>query len=200
LPERYKGVFPKGEEEIQEAIAYTDFALRRFFEEASRQPWYKNTLFVLTADHCSTHIDPYYKTSLGYFNVPIIFYAPGDSTLHGIDTQRVVEQIDIMPTVLSYLGYADPYVAFGTDLLHTPDADTWAINNNNGMYQYVKGDYVMQFTDEGEVKAIYNYRTDWFLHNNLKGQLGDVEAEMERTLKAIIQQYMVRMTQDRMLP
>ena len=67
------------------------------------------------------------------------------------------------------------------------------------MYQYVKGDYVMQFTDEGEVKAIYNYRTDWFLHNNLKGQLGDVEAEMERTLKAIIQQYMVRMTEDRLV-
>jgi hypothetical protein len=37
------------------------------------------------------------------------------------------------------------------------------------------------------------------MHHNLKGQLGDVEADMERTLKAIIQQYMIRMTEDKLV-
>jgi phosphoglycerol transferase MdoB-like AlkP superfamily enzyme len=201
LPERYKGVFPKGEKEIQEAIAYTDFALRRFFEEASRQPWYKNTLFVLTADHCSTHIDPYYKTSLGYFNVPIIFYAPGDSTLHGIDTQRVVEQIDIMPTVLGYLHYDKPYLAFGKDMLHATPEDTHALHwvPESSGYEFVKGPYALEFDGE-QVTAAYRYRTDsTFTHNVLKSMPADTLNAMTREMKSVIQQYMYRMNNDQLV-
>lgn len=201
LPERYKGIFPKGEKEIQEAIAYTDFALRRFFEEASKQPWYKNTLFVLTADHCSTHIDPYYKTSLGYFNVPIIFYAPGDSTLHGIDTQRVVEQIDIMPTVLGYLHYDKPYLAFGKDMLHATPEDTHALHwvPESSGYEFVKGGYALEFDGE-QVTAAYRYRTDsTFTHNVIKSMPADTLNAMTREMKSVIQQYMNRMNNDRLV-
>lgn len=201
VPERYRDVYvdePGDDNPIHKCIRYVDHALRRFFETAKQQPWYENTLFVFASDHTNWTTRPEYMTDLGLYGGSIFFFDP----IGQMPAERrhcIAQQIDIMPTVLSYLGYDEPYVAFGNDLLHTPDADTWAINNNNGMYQYVKGDYVMQFTDDGEVKAIYNYRTDWFLHNNLKGQLGDVEAEMERTLKAIIQQYMVRMTEDRLV-
>jgi len=201
VPERYRDVFadePGDDNPMHKCIRYVDAALRKFFDTAKQQSWYDNTLFVITSDHTNLSSRPEYQTDLGLYGGSILFFDPSGQ-LPAERRHCIAQQIDIMPTVLSYLGYADPYVAFGTDLLHTPDADTWAINNNNGMYQYVKGDYVMQFTDEGKVKAIYNYRTDWFLHNNLKGQLGDVEAEMERTLKAIIQQYMVRMTEDRLV-
>ena len=201
LPERYKGKFPKGEKEIQEAIAYTDYALRRFFKEASKQPWYKNTLFVLTADHCSTHIDPYYKTSLGYFNVPIIFYAPGDSTLHGIDTQRVVEQIDIMPTVLGYLHYDKPYLAFGKDMLHVTPENTHALHwvPESSGYEFVKGGYALEFDGE-QVTAAYRYRTDsTFTHNVIKSMPADTLNAMTREMKSVIQQYMNGMNNDRLV-
>ena len=201
LPERYKGVFPKGEKEIQEAIAYTDYALRRFFEEASKQPWYKNTLFVLTADHCSTHIDPYYKTSLGYFNVPIIFFAPGDSTLHGYDQERVVEQVDIMPTVLGYLHYDKPYLAFGKDMLHTMPDDTHALHwvPESSGYEFVKGHYALEFDGE-QVTAAYRYRTDsLFADNMLQTMPADTLAVMIREMKSVIQQYMKRMNEDRLV-
>ena len=88
MPERYKNVFPKGEEALQESIAYSDHALKLFFETARKKAWFKNTLFVITADHTSRQIDPFYKTSLGYYTVPIILYAPGDESLHGYDTER----------------------------------------------------------------------------------------------------------------
>lgn len=201
VPERYRDVYvdePGDDNPMHKCIRYVDDALRKFFETAKQQSWYDNTLFVITSDHTNLSSRPEYQTDLGLYGGSIFFFDPSGQ-LPAERRHCIAQQIDIMPTVLGYLGYGDPYVAFGTDLLHTPDADTWAINNNNGMYQYVKGDYVMQFTDDGEVKAIYNYRTDWFLHNNLKGQLGDVEAEMERTLKAVIQQYMVRMTEDRLV-
>ena len=201
LPERYKGVFPKGEKEIQEAIAYTDHALRLFFEKASHEPWYKNTLFVITADHCSTHIDPFYMTSLGYFNVPIIFYAPGDSTLHGYDTQRVVEQTDIMPTVLSYLHYDKPYLAFGKDMLHTPAEETHALHwvPESSGYEFVKGPYALEF-DGQEVTAAYCYRTDSvFAHDVLHTMPADTLDMMTRQMKSIIQQYMKRMNNDQLV-
>jgi phosphoglycerol transferase MdoB-like AlkP superfamily enzyme len=107
----------------------------------------------------------------------------------------IAQQIDIMPTILGYLGYNRPYVAFGIDLLNTPSEDTWAVTNNNGIYQYVKGDYVIHF-DGTSTKAAYNYKKDRLLEHNLISDpsLRPTFQSMERTLKAIIQSYMQRMT------
>ena len=201
LPERYKGVFPKGELPLQECIAYTDHALRHFFQTASRQPWFKNTVFVITADHSSSPIDPFYKTTLGLFNVPIIIYVPGDDTLHGYDTQHVVEQVDIMPTVLSYLHYDYPYLAFGKDMLHTPAEKTHALHwvpESNG-YEFVKGDYALEF-DGKEVTAAYRYRSDSVFKHNIKHEIPtDTLLNMTKQMKSIIQQYMYRMNNDQLV-
>ncbi len=198
MPDRYKGRFPKGERPLQESIGYTDNALRLFFHTASRQPWYRNTLFVITADHSSTTIDPCYTTTLGNHTVPIILYAPGDSLLHGYDTERVVEQIDIMPTVLSYLHYDRPYIAFGKDMLHTPPAETHALHwvTEFSGYQFVKGRYAIDF-DGQTVTAAYRYRTDSTLSRNVLGEMpADTLRQMTRQMQSIVQQYMHRMTTD----
>ena len=156
IPEKYQGHFPQGERPLQQCIAYTDYALKRFFETASRQPWFKNTLFVITADHVSQQIDPFYCTTLGNYCVPVILYAPGDTSLHGYDEERVVEQIDIMPTVLAYLHYDKPYIAFGCDMLGTPLDNGFALHwlPESNSYEYVWGDYALQF-DGKQVIAAY---------------------------------------------
>ena len=200
MPERYKNVFPKGEEALQESIAYSDHALKLFFETARKKAWFKNTLFVITADHTSRQIDPFYKTSLGYYTVPIILYAPGDESLHGYDTERVVEQTDIMPTVLSYLHYDKPYIAFGKDMLHTQPEETFALHwvpESNG-YEFVKGDYVIEFDGE-QVTAAYRYRTDSLLNHNVKTTMpaGTLQ-QMTLQAKSVIQQYMQRMNNDQL--
>ena len=201
LPERYKGRFPKGDNEIQECVGYTDHALRLFFDKARKQPWFENTLFVITADHTSSHIDPFYKTSLGAYNVPIIFYAPGDSALKGYDNSRVVEQIDIMPTVLSYLHYHHPYVAFGKDMIGTPPKETFALHwvPESSGYQFVKGSYLIDF-DGKDVTAAYNYRTDSTLHHNILATFSkDTLMQMTQQMKSVIQQYMQCMTNDKLV-
>ena len=200
VPDRYKNIYKdaSGDDNIMhKCIRYVDNALRLFFETAKKQKWYNNTIFIITADHTNLTSRAEYQTDLGVFSVPIIIFDPSGE----IKPERrhcVAQQIDIMPTVLNHLGYSKPYVAFGTDLFNTPDSATWAVNHTNGVYQYVKGDYVMQFTDDSKVKAIYNYKKDWFMKQNLKGTLGNMEAQMERELKAIIQSYMERMTEDRL--
>ncbi len=202
LPDRYQGQFPKGESPLQECIAYSDHALRRFFQTASREPWFRRTLFVLTADHTSQQIDPFYTTSLGNFCVPIIFYAPGDSTLCGYDQERVVQQTDIMPTVLGLLRYDCPYVAFGQDMLRTPPSETFALHwlPEASGYEFLSGRYLMQF-DGQHPTAAYAYRTDSLLHSDILSTMpADTLDQMERRAKAVIQQYMQRMTQDRLVP
>ena len=103
-----------------------------------------------------------------------------------------------MPTVLSYLGYDKKYVGFGIDLLTTPAKDTWAVNYNNGFYQYVKGDYLLQW-DGQQTKALYRFRTDLLLENNVADKEPAVRKAMEREVKAIIQSYMERMTKNELV-
>ncbi len=196
IPDQYKSRFPEGNLPIQKCVSYTDMALRNFFVKASHQKWFKNTLFVITADHTNQTARPEYESDLGLFSIPIIFYAPGDTTLAAYRVKSIAQQIDIMPTVLGYLGYDHPYISFGKDLINTAAHNTYAVNYNNGIYQYVKGDYVLQF-DGKQTKAIYNYKTDRLMKHNLLGRIHQ-QVIMEHELKAIIQQYMQRMNTDRL--
>ena len=82
-------------------------------------------------------------------------------------------------------------------MLNTPAEDTWAVNYLNGIYQYVKYGYVLQF-DGTDTKAIYSLE-DRLMKNNLKGKT-ELQPQMERELKAIIQQYMERMTKNHLMP
>ncbi len=200
IPEKYKDRFPQGERPLQECVAYTDYALKRFFETASQQPWFKNTLFVITADHVSQQIDPFYCTTLGNYCVPIILYAPGDASLRGYDEERVVEQIDIMPTVLSYLHYDQPYIAFGCDMLNGSADEGFALHwlPESSSYEYVWGDYALQF-DGKQVTSAYAYRTDSTFSNNVLSSMPPAILDrMQRQMKSVIQQYMQRMTSDKL--
>jgi arylsulfatase A-like enzyme len=132
---------------------------------------------------------------LGGFCSPIIIYDP--SQPEGKTEDKIAQQIDILPTILGILGYSKPYLAFGIDVLNTPAEDTWAVNYLNGIYQYVKYGYVLQF-DGQQTKTVYRL-DDRLMKNNLKGKT-DVETKMERELKAIIQQYMERMKHNRLQP
>ena len=194
IPEKYKSRFPDdGKNPIHKCIRYTDMALREFFETAKKQPWYKNTIFIMTSDHTNAIDHKEYATDLGVYVAPILFFDPSGEMPRG-QRQGIAQQIDIMPTILNYLGYNKPYVAFGIDLLNTPADKTWAVSYNGGIYQYVKGDYFIQF-DGTKLKAAYNYKKDWMMTRNL---VNDQSAQpalttMTKELKAIIQSYMQRM-------
>ncbi len=201
LPKEYVDSFPEDPvHPLFKCIRYTDMALGKFFDTASRQPWFDNTLFVLTSDHSMYPPAPELATDLEIYASPIIFYAPCDSTLRGIDYDRVAQQTDIMPTVLGYLNYDRPYAAFGIDLLNTPARDTWAFSYNNGMYQYTRDGIFMQF-DGKQVRAVYDITTDRMLRNNLVDSIDRTRVgDMERDLKAFIQQYCTAMSGNALVP
>ena len=199
VPEQYRdSLVDEGGQPIHKCVRYTDLALRRFFERASHEPWYQNTIFVLVADHTNQASHDVYKTDLGLYSIPIIFFTPDGSLAPRHDEVTIVQQTDITPTLLHYLGYSKPYLAFGNDLLATEGGDTWAFNYNAGIYQLVKGDLLLQFNGE-RTTAVYRFKTDRLLKDNLVGKLPE-QQPMELFLKALIQQYMSRMNENRLLP
>ncbi len=197
IPEKYKDVYPEEGIIMHKCIRYTDMAIGKFFETASKQPWFNNTIFVMTSDHTNMSDHDYYQTDLGGFCSPIIIYEPGNSECQPEMQDKIAQQIDILPTVMGMLHYPKPYFGFGIDVLNTSAEDTWAVNYLNGIYQYVKHGHVLQF-DGQQTKAVYAL-TDSLMQHDVKGKVPQ-QQQMERELKAIIQQYMERMTQDRLTP
>ena len=194
IPIQYKGKFRKGNLPIQEAVMYADFSLRKFFKTASTMPWYKNTLFVISADHTSESWMPQYQTRVGEFRIPIVFFSPG-SNLSGIK-DKVVQQTDILPSVLDYLHYKGKFVAFGRSVFDTT-ATRFNVTFLNDSYQIIQGDWAMQFSGNS-VEAIYNYKKDPLLKQNLMVVEQKKTKEMETFLKAVIQQYNNRMINNKL--
>lgn len=196
VPERYAKQFPEeGGTPLHKCVRYSDMALRKFFETARRQPWYKNTIFVLTADHTSLSTHEEYQTPLGRFRVPIIFFDPSGDMKPG-RRPGIAKQIDIMPTLLGYLGFQHPFVAFGNDLTHLPATLNYEVAYLNGVYVFAQGDYVLLF-DGNQTTGVFDYKKDRLMVHNLKGRVPQ-QAAMERLLKAIIQSYMQRMLTDQL--
>jgi len=201
VPEQYKEIYPEEGIAMHKCIRYTDMAIGKFFETCSKQSWFRNTIFVLTSDHTNMSDHAEYQTDLGGFCSPIIIYDPSNPI--GEVQDKIAQQIDILPTILGLLGYNKPYFGFGIDLLKTPSEDTWAVNYLNGIYQYVKYGHVLQF-DGTKSKGLYSLQDSLMQHNLLEDAKFKVQSsrfkEMETELKAIIQQYMERMKQNRLMP
>lgn len=185
IPKKYIGKFPKGNSRIQESIAYTDYALKKFFETAKKQKWYNNTLFILSSDHTSSEGDrDTDKTNIGKFRIPILFFDPSNPELIGVSDKNF-QQIDIMPSVLDYLNIKTEFVSFGKSY---KSKDNFTVYYLEGTYHYINDDYYLAFAN-GQTIGFYNWKEDPLLKNNLikKNQLKVKESE--RFLKAYIQSF-----------
>ena len=195
VPEKYTGKFKKGSAPILEVVGYTDFALHEFFDEISKSPWFKNTLFVITADHTNESIHKEFQNNFGSYSIPIIFLKPG-SDLIGIK-KRIAQQIDIMPTVLSYLNYDEEYIAFGNNLLDD-SYESFAFNTSGSTYHLYMKDHLLEMIDNKSI-GLFNYKDDIFLEKSLIGKNPELQLQMEDKLKAIIQSYNGRLIDNNMV-
>ena len=195
VPEKYAGKFPKGTLPLQEPLGYADHALKEFFQTASKSPWYNNTLFVICADHASMSHFNEYNTMPNSFAIPIVFYYPGGE-LKGV-SDKLVQQIDIMPTVLNYLQYDKPYFSFGFDAF-APDRNNFVVSNIGNIYNFFMGDYFMTYGDK-EVKSVYNLKADKFLEHDLKGKDLQVQDSLMKHLESFMQQYNNRMIHNKLV-
>jgi phosphoglycerol transferase MdoB-like AlkP superfamily enzyme len=116
--------FPDGRIDLtrsrQGAVKYSDYALGRFIEMARSKPWFKDTVFVVVADHCASSKG---RTSLPpeNYHIPAIVYSPAHLAPH--TDSRLASQIDLVPTVLDLLGLPEHTRFMGRSVLRAyPDA------------------------------------------------------------------------------
>ena len=195
LPKEYQGKYPKGTLPIHESLGYTDDALRQFFTKAANTYWYQNTLFVITADHTSLSEHPEYQTKLGSLKIPIIFFHPTDTLITGRHT-KVMQQIDIMPTVLGMLGYDKPFFSFGVDAFDA-DGQHVAVAFKHDQHQILIGDQLLCF-DGDETSFVYNTSEDLLLRKNLVSDTSVSYVMTEKYLKAYLKNYTAALTENRM--
>jgi len=189
VPEKYKDKFKKGPAPIVEVVGYTDFALKEFFSQISSEPWFNNTLFVITADHTNESIHKEFQNDFGSYSIPIIFYKPG-SKLRGMKN-RIAQQIDIMPSILSYLNYDEDYIAFGNNVFDD-SCESFAFNTNGSTYHLYMKDHLLEMTDNRTI-GLHNFKNDRLLETNLAEKEPALVQEMEEKLRAIIQSYNSRL-------
>ena len=159
VPVKYKGRFPAGTQPIHPTIAYADFALREFFRSARKQPWYANTLFILTADHTSQTDRPNYQNPLGYHKTPLLFFSPGPA-LPPANPRRITQQADVPASVLDVLGLRQEHKAllpFGASVFDSASTGR-AIFRDGESYYLVHADFVTELTNNNKVN-LYPYQT-----------------------------------------
>ena len=195
VPEKYKGKFSKGTTEIHESIGYSDFSLRQFFNTASKQAWYKNTLFVISADHTSSggdhNID---KTNIGTFSIPILFFDPSNPEFVGVNENNF-QQIDIMPSILDYLNIKTDMVSFGKSY---KSKNNFVVYYLQGIYHYIQDDYYLAFANNQPI-GLYNWKKDIYLKKNLLMGEKQKADKMAQFLKAYIQTFYERVTHDALI-
>ncbi|HEY9197202.1 MAG TPA: LTA synthase family protein, partial [Mucilaginibacter sp.] len=199
LPEKYKARFKGGPLAIDKCVQYTDNALRIFFTYAKTQPWFNNTIFVITADHTSQTYYPEYSKQINRFAVPILLYsANSEYNLKGVRTD-LASQMDIYPTVVDLIGYNKPFRSWGRSLVsNLPDEQPKVINSTGNIYQFMQGNYTYLF-DGKNFTGIFDVN-DKGLEKNL--MTAKPNAEMQKGMqdcKALIQDYADRIVNGKLV-
>ena len=96
----------------QGGVKYTDYALKLFFELAKKESWFKDTVFVIVADHCASSAGRT-ELPLDRYRIPCLIYA---DFLEAEQIDKLASQIDVMPTVMGLLNFSYESKFLGQDI------------------------------------------------------------------------------------
>ncbi|MHC8365928.1 LTA synthase family protein [Pseudomonas sp. ZT5P21] len=171
------------------AMRYSDWALGQFFEKARKEPYFKETLFVVVGDHGFGNEQQITEMDLGRFNVPMLLIGPGVQDKFGQVDHTVGTQIDIVPTIMGRIGGDVVHQCWGRDLLNLPEGDKgFGVIKPSGSDQTVAlltADRVLVLPKEMPAK-LYRYE----LGANPKGEVIPAsadEAALKQKLESFIQ-------------
>jgi phosphoglycerol transferase MdoB-like AlkP superfamily enzyme len=132
-------------------VKYADYAVGKLIEDASKKPWFKNTLFVFVADH-TAGASGKVELAAEKYHIPLIFYAPGFIKPQKFET--IASQIDIMPMILGQIGFSYRSRFFGEDLLHDADEIPRAFISNYQKVAIIKQGQTTILAPKRQLEAI----------------------------------------------
>jgi phosphoglycerol transferase MdoB-like AlkP superfamily enzyme len=185
IPENWKSKVKKGPQEIAASINYGDHSLRLFFETAKKQKWFKNTVFILCADHSPASSTPFYNLRTNIYQIPMAIYAPSGK-IKAEKKQGIFKQLDIYPSILDLLNIKTNFYSYGNSVFQKSKNQSFSYLE--GVYYYFKNGHMLTFSNK-KARNLYSFE-NWSTSlvdsiSYLKPQV----KEYEKTLKAIIQRY-----------
>ncbi|HTL09108.1 MAG TPA: sulfatase-like hydrolase/transferase [Chitinophagaceae bacterium] len=174
----------------QNSMSYLDYSLRLFFNEIKNKDWYKNTLFVFTADHNIFWYQHERFTLYKSFEVPIFFYLPGQPRHQEINAP--VQQLDVVPSILHLLHYPQPFMSFGQSVFDS-SRQRLVINHFSSYYQLIDSSFLLGYNESTErTEWYYNYKKDPALQHNLFSPgvgMDSTGRQLQQALKARLQYF-----------
>lgn len=184
IPDHLKDQFKGGPSKMHNSVAYADYALKLFFDKIKTKPWFKNTLFVITADHTPASVTPIYFKERGNMHIPLLFYYPDGSTLKG-RKRKIVSQTDIMPSILDLIGYQHPFFSFGESVFRNKHG--FSVSKIGSKYLIFGHQHFLVFQN-GKVLKMYHIDDKLQKHRLLKKKPETVKL-LKNKLLAYIQAY-----------
>jgi phosphoglycerol transferase MdoB-like AlkP superfamily enzyme len=178
VPKQYAGKFPKGNLEIHESIGYTDFSLREFFKTIETKSWYKNTIFIITADHTSKLESKEFQNIIGHYRVPLLIFNPMEP--QGSVIEKVSQHSDIPKIVLDTLGLKGELPLTSKNVLKNVEGNALNFINGSDFILINKDHFLLQKNDQQTLKYSYNWDTG---ESELIGESSD------QLLKAYLQYF-----------
>jgi len=179
VPIALKGKFPKGTLDIHESIGYADYSLKLFFEKIKTEPWFKNTVFFITADHTSKLESRKFQNLIGYYRVPFLIYDPTAANKEKVI--KVTQHSDIPKMVLNYVGINGEELP-ATSVGLKDDDKGFALNYADGREYWMATENRVLRLFKDQSQKLYNY--DWE-----SGEMSLVGVSDDPLLKAYMQYY-----------
>ena len=195
LPEGYKTFYKEGTEPFHKVIQYTDYALKRFFETAATQTWYKNSIFFICADHSVISADTTEANNINQFRIPLLIFDPADIQQKVIS--HTVQQSDILPTILEITGTKKRFISFGNNMLDT-NVFHFCLTRDDNTFRLFTDNYVLLTANE-KPTALYDIKNDGELRKNIVNINIKVRDSLLNILKAATQQYNNRLNKNKMV-
>jgi phosphoglycerol transferase MdoB-like AlkP superfamily enzyme len=133
------------------AVEYTDWAIGDFLRRARTRPWFDDTVFVITADHCASS-GGIANLPVFRYHIPLWIYSPRHVAPAVVD--RMMAQIDIGPTVLGLLGMDYRSEFYGADLFQLPAGHERALIGNYQRLGYLRDDQLIQLAPHRQMEAV----------------------------------------------
>ncbi len=129
-------ITPIGEEaSVENSVRYVDWCIGEFFEKAKQSPYWKDTLFLVVADHDS-RVWGQSLVPLKHFHIPALILGGGVPVKQD---DRIMSQLDLPVTLLSLAGIQAEHPMIGQDLTLAMSGGR-AMMQYNDNYGYLKGD------------------------------------------------------------